>query len=137
MMKMGFVRSVVMLASVFAMSACAELSDDSSKADDESKQTDDLSVDPDAAACGRAGPNLENRRVNDATASGADNQRSGSSTGCPAVGVLQATDDAIYFCFTSGTGGTWTYLQNVRTGVRGWVLDSLLDGDGSLVGCGF
>ncbi|HET9622564.1 MAG TPA: hypothetical protein VFP84_14430 [Kofleriaceae bacterium] len=130
-------RKVVMLASVLAISACAELSDDSPKTDDESQQADDLSASPDAAACGKVGPNKENRRVNNATVSGAAQQRSGSSTGCPALGALQATDDAIYFCFTVGTGGTWTYLQNVRTGVRGWVLDSLLDGDGSLVGCGF
>ena len=88
-----------------------------------------------SAACGSGAPNKEKHRVNDAAFRGPANQRTGSSTGCPAIGVLQPTDDAVYFCFTHGTGGTWTYLQNLRTGVRGWVLDSLLREGGSHVIC--
>jgi hypothetical protein len=90
-----------------------------------------------AAYCGRSGPNLQNGRVNDAAFTGPANQRSGSSTSCSAPGVLQPTDDALYFCWTSGTGGTWTYLRNLRTGVQGWVLDSLLRNNGSNRYCGF
>jgi hypothetical protein len=49
-------------------------------------------------------------RTNDAAFTGAAKQRSGSSTGCVAVGVLQPTDDALDFCFTDGNDGfTWTY----------------------------
>jgi hypothetical protein len=33
----------------------------------------------------------------------------------PVARVLQPTDDAVYFCYTIGTSGTWTYLQNLRT----------------------
>lgn len=80
-------------------------------------------------------------RTNDAAFTGAANQRSGSSTGCAAVGVLQPTDDALYFCFTCVPSDTctetWTYHQNIRTGVRGWTRDDLLRGDGSFTFCGF
>jgi hypothetical protein len=52
--------------------------------------------------------------------------------------VLQPTDDARYFCWTEGNDGfTWTYLQNLRTNVRGWVRDNLLDNFGSTEWCGF
>lgn len=96
------------------------------------------SVNPDHAACGRAGPNIDNHRVNDAPSQGAAQQRSGSSTSCAALGVLQPTDDAIYFCWTHGNDGfTWTYLQNIRTGVRGWTRDNLLDQNGAVSNCGF
>ncbi|HEU5470933.1 MAG TPA: SH3 domain-containing protein [Actinophytocola sp.] len=102
------------------------------------------SVGPMHAPCNTAGPNLENRVEADAPASGAANQRSGSSTGCGAPGALQPTDDALYFCWTSGNDGfTWTYLRNQRTGVRGWVRDDLLDVNvdgftrGSIRWCGF
>jgi hypothetical protein len=104
-------------------------------------------VSPMHAPCGTPGPNLENRVEADAPASGAVNQRSGtiaaSSTNCVIVGVLQPTDDARYFCFTLGNDGfTWTYLQNQRTGVRGWSRDNLLDLNpdgtrGSIRYCGF
>lgn len=101
-------------------------------------------VGPMHANCGQAGPNLENRVEADAPTGGAANQRSGSSTGCSAPGALQPTDDALYFCYTSGNDGfTWTYLRNQRTGVRGWVRDTLLDINpdgvtrGSLRYCGF
>lgn len=102
-------------------------------------------VGPLYAPCGTVGPNLENRVEADAPASGAANQRSGSSTGCPAPGALQPTDDALYFCYTWDNNLTysWTYLRNQRTGVRGWVRDDLLDlnvdgfSRGSIKNCGF
>lgn len=105
-------------------------------------------VSPFHAPCGTPGPNRENRVEADAPASGTVNQRNGtravSSTDCVIVGQLQPTDDARYFCWTLGNDGfTWTYLQNERTGVRGWSRDNLLDlnpdgfSRGSIVGCGF
>jgi hypothetical protein len=90
------------------------------------------------ASCGTAGPNIGNEFNADAPFGDAANQRSGSSTSCARLGVLQPTDDATYFCYTFGTDGyTWTYLRNERTGVRGWVRDDLLDGYGSHYKCGF
>jgi hypothetical protein len=94
-------------------------------------------VSPLSAACGRNGPNYQNQRYNDAPSGGPANIRNGSSTSCPAVGVLMPTDDAVYYCYTSGSGGTWTFLRDLRTGVVGWVLDSLLDGYGSNRRCPF
>ncbi|HEU4408630.1 MAG TPA: hypothetical protein VFS43_25435 [Polyangiaceae bacterium] len=92
----------------------------------------------DAAACGKTGPNLDTKIVADAASPNSANQRSGSSTGCAAVGVLQPTDDADYYCYTAGNDGfTWTYLSNRRTGVRGWVRDDLLRDNGSFKWCGF
>jgi hypothetical protein len=95
-----------------------------------------------AAPCGRVGPLLDGRVIADAVSpNSAAQQRSGSSTGCAAIGAIQRTDDARYFCFTSTPGGSWTYLENRRTGVRGWVLDSLLRSVGGVRGsnryCGF
>jgi hypothetical protein len=89
------------------------------------------------APCGTAGPDLDTQRTDDASSPNAVNQRSGSSTGCTAVGALQPSDDAQYFCFTVENGGsfTWTYLQNVRTGVVGWVRDDLLRDRGSFADC--
>jgi len=102
---------------------------------------DTATIAPESAACGRAGDTSSSVRSNDAAFTGAANQRSGSSTGCPAVGVLQPTDDALYFCFTCVPSDTctetWTYNQNIRTGVRGWTRDDLLRGDGSFRFCGF
>ena len=90
------------------------------------------------ATCGTNGSTASSVRNNDAPSNGAANQRSGSSTGCVAVGVLQPTDDALYFCFTfANDGNTWTYNQNLRTGVRGWTRDDLLDDFGSFTHCGF
>jgi hypothetical protein len=95
-------------------------------------------VESEFASCGTAGPNIGNEFNADAPASGAANQRSGSSTSCVILGVLQPTDDATYFCFTHGRDSfTWTYLRNQRTGVRGWVRDDLLDDYGSHYYCGF
>jgi hypothetical protein len=94
------------------------------------------------APCGTTGPNIDNRVDADAPSGGAANQRSGtialSSNNCTILGVLQPTDDALYFCWTLGNDGfTWTYLRNQRTTVRGWVRDNLLDGNGSDDWCGF
>lgn len=90
------------------------------------------------ASCGTNGPTGSSVTNADAPSNGAANQRSGSSTGCVAVGVLQPTDDARYFCFTFANDGfTWTYAQNLRTGVRGWTRDDLLDDFGSFTHCGF
>ena len=93
-------------------------------------------ISPLEAACGTVAGNLENRLVADAAFTGTARQRTGSSTSCPAPGALQPTDDAIYFCFTFANDGfTWTYLQNVRTGVRGWTRDDLLRDNGSRCVC--
>ena len=89
------------------------------------------------AACGSPAPTTREGRIDaDAPAGGAVNQRNGtialSSTNCTIVGVLQPTDDAEYFCWTSANDGyTWTYLRNTRTGIRGWARDNLLDGNGA------
>jgi hypothetical protein len=114
---------------------------------------------PNLAACGTSGPNLQHQVIADASFPNTANQRwsagepggrrarrarggggaSGSSTGCTDPGALQPTDDAEYFCWTNGTGGSWTYLRNVRTGVRGWVRDDLLRDAGASTAfwCGF
>ena len=93
------------------------------------------------APCGTPGPNVGNERVNDAAITGAARQRSGSSTGCTAPGAIQPSDDVIYFCWTwqSDFQFSWTYLRNLRTGVRGWVRDDLLRFGGALNEdwCGF
>ncbi|TDV44841.1 SH3 domain-containing protein [Actinophytocola oryzae] len=101
-----------------------------------------VDVTPRHAPCGTAGPLLDGSIDADAPVSGAVNQRSGtiasSPTNCTIVGQLQATDDARYYCYTVGNDGfTWTYLQNTRTGVRGWSRDNLLDNFGSGYYCGF
>lgn len=106
-------------------------------------EDEDATVEPSfAAPCGKVGPLLDGRVITDAVSpNSAAQQRSGSSTGCTAIGALQRTDDARYFCYTHGTGGTWTYLENTRTRVRGWVRDDLLRFVGGVRGsnkyCGF
>jgi hypothetical protein len=89
----------------------------------------------DFAACGQTGPNWTNKITTNAAYPNAANQRSGSSTSCVALGVLQPTDDALYYCYTGASDGTWTYLKNLRTGVRGWVRDDLLRDNGSYDPC--
>jgi hypothetical protein len=130
---------LVMAAAAFAASGIAFAAPASA-----APKTDPGGAGPFHASCGTAGPNLENRVEADAPASGAANQRSGSSTGCTAPGALQPTDDALYFCYTQGNDGySWTYLRNQRTGVHGWVRDVLLDVNpdgrtrGSIRQCGF
>jgi hypothetical protein len=91
------------------------------------------------AACGTKAPNRDNWRVNDAAIHGAAQQRTGPSNRvCGAYGVLQPTDDAVYYCVTLDSGGRgWTFLRNLRTGVVGWTVSSLLRYGGSNVWCGF
>jgi hypothetical protein len=92
------------------------------------------------AACGKKGPTSTSERVNDAAFTGAAQQRSGSSTNCTALGTLQPTHDALYYCFTFGNDGfTWTYNKNISlsNGATGWTRDDLLRGDGSFTYCGF
>lgn len=95
-----------------------------------------------AAACGKAGPNLENRTVADAATPNYALQRSGSSTSCTALGQLNPPDDAVYYCYTSAGSYTWTYLRSLRSGIKGWVRDDLLrlnpgGSRGSVWYCGF
>jgi hypothetical protein len=88
----------------------------------------DDGVVPQFASCGTPGSTAVSEQVNDAAFQGAAKQRSGSSTSCTAPGALQPTDDARYFCFTWEVEFTvsWTYLENLRTHVRGWTRDDLL-----------
>jgi hypothetical protein len=93
-------------------------------------------VTPQFASCGTPGSTATSVRVNDAAFRGAAQQRSGSSTSCPAPGALQPTDDALYFCWTrENTSFTWTYLENLRTHRRGWTRDDLLRGAGAQNHC--
>jgi len=94
---------------------------------------------PNAAACGRNGPTTSAVRTNDALAPGVDAAkiRTGSSTGCTAVGQLNPGEDANYFCFTVAGSFTWTFLQDIQSGRRGWTRDDLLRNFGSFNPCGF
>ena len=113
--------------------------EDESNALIEQNITDEDLTDPDFAPCGTGGPNLQNEVIgNAASPSGGATQRNGSTINCTAIGVLQPTDDARYFCWTTAPSGhTWTYLRNVRTGVLGWTRDDLLRQNGSNRWCGF
>ncbi|MFI8185918.1 hypothetical protein OG539_01900 [Actinacidiphila glaucinigra] len=66
----------------------------------------------------------------------AANMRSGSSTSCGVKGWADNRDMLIYFCYTWGQNGSWTYVMNVDDETRGWVKDSLLPGNGSNYNCG-
>ena len=131
----------------FCMSACAldptedqteqQAPDDPAAISTDEPAKDAGPVTPMFAACGTSGPNLQKQIIADAVSPNAANQRSGASTGCTALGALQPTDDVEYFCWTSGNDGTWTYLRNVRTGVKRWVRDDLLKNNGSNKFCGF
>ena len=96
-------------------------------------------INPDSAACGRNGPTANPVRTNNALAAGVDAAkiRTGSSTSCTAVGQLNPGDDANYFCFTVAGSFTWTFLQDIQSGKRGWTRDDLLKNDGSFTFCGF
>src|ERR1044071_8111489 len=77
-------------------------------------------------------PNLQNEVIPDAAVNGAPILRCCPVTSCSSPGVLQPTDDALYFCWTLGDDGfTWTFLRNLRTGAQGWVRDNLLRNNGS------
>ncbi|MCX4586279.1 SH3 domain-containing protein [Streptomyces sp. NBC_01481] len=73
------------------------------------------------------------------TAGVAANMRSGSSTSCAIKGWADNQDTLDYHCYTrNSSGSTWTYLRNVTDDNKsGWVSESLLPGNGSLVYCGF
>jgi hypothetical protein len=100
---------------------------------------DENVINPDSAACGKNGPTSSSTRTNNALAPGvsAAKIRTGSSTGCTAVGQLNPGDDATYFCFTLAGSFTWTFLQDIQSGKRGWTRDDLLRDDGSFNFCGF
>jgi hypothetical protein len=91
------------------------------------------------ASCGTTRPHLDTAKENvvDPARDGAANQRSGSSTSCAVLGVLQPTDNADCHCYTWQDDGvhSWTYLRNIRTGVRGRVRNVLLGDNGSYVSC--
>src|SRR6059058_2255772 len=83
------------------------------------------------APCGKTASDLDHRSYVTATTDAA-NIRTGSSTGCTAIGSLLAGQTIDYYCFThTSTGATWSYLRDVNTGKVGWVRDDLLPGDGS------
>jgi hypothetical protein len=68
--------------------------------------------------------------------SGTVNMRRSPSAGSTQIcGQAQASHRADYHCFTSGEGGTWTYLRDVETTFAGWVRDDLLSDGGSFVLC--
>ena len=100
---------------------------------------DSGAINPDSAAYGKNGPTGSSTRTNDALAPGVDAAkiRTGSSTSCTAVGQLNPGDDATYFCFTFAGSFSWTFLQDIQTGKRGWTRDDLLRDDGSFNFCGF
>lgn len=57
--------------------------------------------------------------------------RSGSSTGCGVKGWADNRDTLMYYCWTYGENGTWTYVWNLDDNTLGWVKDSLLPDGGS------
>jgi hypothetical protein len=61
------------------------------------------------------------------------NIRSGPDYGCPVVGQANQYDPVEYYC---GYGG-WTYLNDLYTGVTGWMVDEALHAPGGKVFCGF
>ncbi|MEU6200479.1 SH3 domain-containing protein [Streptomyces sp. NPDC047061] len=89
-----------------------------------------------SAYCGRTGPLNDGTEVT-MTKGVSANMRSGSSTSCAVKGWADNQDTLMYYCYTSGDGGTWTWLWNIDDGTVGWVKDSLLPGNGSNYSCGF
>lgn len=63
------------------------------------------------------------------------NMRSGPSTSCAVLGVSYSTQLIDYHCYVSASDGTWTYVRNDATGVKGWIRDDLLTDRGSGVHC--
>ncbi|MEU1286950.1 SH3 domain-containing protein [Kitasatospora sp. NPDC005856] len=70
-----------------------------------------------------------------ASAKNGVNMRSGPSTSCAVLGVSYSTQLIDYHCFVSASDGTWTYVRNDATGVKGWIRDDLLTDRGSGVRC--
>lgn len=88
------------------------------------------------APCGKTASDIDHSSYVAATSSAA-NIRTGSSTGCTSIGSLLAGQHIDYYCYTTTSTYTWSYLRDVDTGKVGWVRDDLLPGDGSYVYCGF
>jgi hypothetical protein len=89
-----------------------------------------------SAPCGKTAPDLDHSAYVTATTSGAY-MHTGSSTTCNTTGELLKGQKADYYCYTSTSSYTWTYLRDVATGKVGWVRDDLLPGGGSFTYCGF
>lgn len=89
------------------------------------------------AYCGRVAPDKDAGNWPRMPAGTSANERSGSSTSCDITGWADKQDQLDYHCYTSGEGGTWTYVRNNSDGSAGWVKDSLLPGFGSNVWCEF
>ncbi|MEV6107013.1 SH3 domain-containing protein [Streptomyces sp. NPDC051940] len=89
-----------------------------------------------SAYCGRSGPILVGGSAR-MTPGVSANMRSGSSTSCKIVGWADNQDYLVYYCWTSGENGTWTFLYNQHDDRFGWVKDSLLPGNGADPWCGF
>lgn len=88
------------------------------------------------ASCGRSGIIADGTDVR-MPAGVSANIRNGSSTACSVVGWADNQDVLIYYCWTSGQNGTWTFLYDQHDDRLGWVKDSLLPYNGSNVYCGF
>lgn len=90
-----------------------------------------------AAYCGRTAPDKDDRSWTRQTSGVSANQRSGSRTDCNVIGWADNRNVLDYHCWTSGEGGTWTYLRNDTDNSYGWVKDTLLPDNGSRVWCEF
>ncbi|MEV7796296.1 SH3 domain-containing protein [Streptomyces sp. NPDC087512] len=92
-----------------------------------------------AAACGKTGPLRDGTNARMPSGVSA-NMRSGSSTACGVKGWADNQDWLMYYCWTYGENGTWTYVWNLDDNTLGWVKDSLLPDNGSYGSnnyCGF
>ncbi|WP_407841250.1 SH3 domain-containing protein [Streptomyces sp. DSM 116496] len=87
-----------------------------------------------ATACSSPGWSIKDGRTGNTT-SNAVNIRSGSSTGCTALGQAQIGHALRYDCYVSGENGTWSHIYDYATGYQGWIKDSLLSGNGASVYC--
>jgi hypothetical protein len=61
--------------------------------------------------------------------------RSGPNIACPLNGNSLRGDPAAYWCWVSSEGITWSFVVDLRNGVRGWVPDSHLSGNGAANHC--
>jgi hypothetical protein len=88
--------------------------------------------------CGRKGSNLQDLIVKNAAFPDGAKQRTGPSESCLSRGRLGPRDTARYYCWTYGDDGRpWTFLRNMRTGLRGWTPSNELKRHGSDRFCGF